>query len=1692
MTRNFYYALLFTTLAFFTSTAPASAQMPGGGSRSCQEDSRISVAFSGITEITTCTDDGVNDRIRFQVVDFRQAFAYVVVDANDIILSIGFDNFINFDMLPPGTLRVYAFSTYGRITAAAGDVFSTATLSTPCFGLTENFVTVFNGQSGGTTAGISTPSGETEFTICPGDGIDDVVTVIGESDVDEVTFVITDDAGTVLDITTDTDLNFDDVAVGICRIYAFGGQPPFAVGSNVNDFVPTDCGGTLSTEFITVNRELLEGGTVTTTDGETELSVCPQDGNADEFVFTTAGNTGSNTRYLVTDEDNVVIFVPSGNTVNFDNAAPGICRVWSVSYEGSLIVAVGMDVDDTEVATGCFSISDNFVEVVRRIPEAGTIATTDGETEVLTCPGDGNDDLITVTISGSSDGQLAYVITDGDGNILAVQESPTFNVEGAGTGACRIYGIAYSGTLNTAVTGPVAEAAFSDDCSDLTDDFVLVIREVPTGGTVTTADGETEITRCPGDGAPDLVTFVVSGNEGEQFTYLVTDENNVILAVPPGSEVDFEGAGLGVCRLWGLSYQGTLLAAAGQDAATAALASGCFGLSDNFVTVNRQQPAAGTIALANGETEATLCPGDGIADIVTFVSTGAEADNVAFVVTDADGTILSLPPGASVNFETVDPGTCFVYTVAYTGTLTAQPGDPIDGTDLSDGCFSRSDNRVTILRLEATTGEISLRGGGTEITVCPGDFVPDAVNFDSTGTSLENFNYLVTDTNNVVIRVAFTDVINFETFPLGVCRVWGLGYNGIIMTGPGEIAGEDQLASECSALSPNFVTVTKERPDGGVVTLADGTTSTTVCPGDGEADLVTVVSTGAEGSNFTFLLTTEDNTVLGVREDGEFNFDDAPLGVCRVWGFSYQGELALEIGDSADTTQLATGCFDLSDDFVTIVREEVTGGTIQFVGGGEEATTCPGDGETDLVSFMSTGATANNFAYILTDADNVILSVAIGNEMDFEDAPIGLCRIWGLAYFGTLTAVAGDRIEDADLASGCFALATNFLTVNRLLPIAGTLTFAEDPAADTLAICSNEELLVDRSDDAVGTLDVAVTDTDGNLAGFLHRDGLIIGRLPSGTYTLTGFSVVGQLNAPIGEPFDPEGATTGCIEVTNDLTIELDAVDAGTVTGNGDTIVYLCPENPNDGLVQLATTSEQADANYLYAVTINGVILDTTSAGSYDFTGNPLVELAIYGISYSGELEQPFIGRSVLASELSSRCFDVSAPLSVLNFSPEAGTVSVDGLGSAGVACTVNGEGNLSVSVMGASPAGYAVVVTDTDSIVQLVSLNPDSIPFGELPTGDYLVFGLSYTGNVTAAIGDDLRTAVLADNCFERTEVGVAVRQGGTIDAGIIMNVNGPTDTITFCGPDDPSQLAIVSSTVSGINYRYLITDAEGDIVVPNVQSTIIPFSALADGTYRIYGFNFSGLNQAFFGRNVETDILASECYALTTNFLTVIKTDPDGGTITDADGNTEVAVEIPANGGAAEVAFVNTSDSLYAYRHVITDDQDRIVGVVATPTIDFGPAMPGTYRVYGFAFTGDFVGASGDTIGTNALATGCSDLSDNFVTVTVTEEARIQDVGTDVGIDQHAERSVTLTASPNPASGGELTLRISTSLGALANGSLSIRDINGQVRQTRPLTAAGRRAELRFDVSALSPGIYFLNYLTDTGSHTIRFVKQ
>ena len=257
---------------------------------------------------------------------------------------------------------------------------------------------------------------------------------------------------------------------------------------------------------------------------------------------TLEGNSGSNSQWVVTDEEgNILGLPPTPDAVDFNGAGAGTCLIWHLSFEDGL---TGLEVGNNALTDldGCYDLSDEFVSVVRLQPEGGVVA--GGPYEF--CVGDDVADMVAdVTLEGNSGSNSQWVVTDEEGNILGLPPTPdAVDFNGAGAGTCLIWHLSFEDGLTGLEVGNNALTDL-DGCYDLSDEFVSVVRLQPEGGVV--AGGPYEF--CVGDDVADMVADVtLEGNSGSNSQWVVTDEEGNILGLPPTPDaVDFNGAGAGTC-----------------------------------------------------------------------------------------------------------------------------------------------------------------------------------------------------------------------------------------------------------------------------------------------------------------------------------------------------------------------------------------------------------------------------------------------------------------------------------------------------------------------------------------------------------------------------------------------------------------------------------------------------------------------------------------------------------------------------------------------------------------------------------------------------------------------------------------------------------------------------------------------------------------------------------------------------------------------------------------------------------------------------------------------------------------------------------------------------------------------------------------------------------------------------------------
>ena len=284
-----------------------------------------------------------------------------------------------------------------------------------------------------------------------------------------------------------------------------------------------------------------DGGQIYLSGGATEIEVCSGDGIADELDITRVNWEGMWTYWVITNPEGIILSIVDELPLDFEGAGAGVCLVWHLAVKDfTSDFEVGMHKDEV---TGWLDYS-NEITVTRTAVAAASID-VNGATELETCVGDGISDAFTVSYDGGAGTYSKWIITDEDLNILALQTSATFDLEGAGPGTCLIWRMTYNSIAGNVVG---LNAGNLIGCFALSNP-ITVVRGTPESAEIALENGEISLDICAGDGISDSFTPVLTGGAGENNAWIITDPDLNIIGLPEGPSFDLEGAGEGVCLL---------------------------------------------------------------------------------------------------------------------------------------------------------------------------------------------------------------------------------------------------------------------------------------------------------------------------------------------------------------------------------------------------------------------------------------------------------------------------------------------------------------------------------------------------------------------------------------------------------------------------------------------------------------------------------------------------------------------------------------------------------------------------------------------------------------------------------------------------------------------------------------------------------------------------------------------------------------------------------------------------------------------------------------------------------------------------------------------------------------------------------------------------------------------------------------
>ena len=1314
--------------------------------------------------------------------------------------------------------------------------------------------------------------------------------------------------------------------------------------------------------IITSGQECLaNSGSIETTDGFTEITICAGDSISDAFeVVVSDSVTGESSGWIITDTDGNILAMPEGPTFDLEGAGIGVCQIWYLIYDGDISGAeVGLNTNNIQ---GCFDLSNPITVTRTTKPEAGSIATVDGATELTTCSGDDSSDAFEAVNTGAEGEHFDWVITDPDLNILGLPEGPTFDLEGVPTGTCLVWYLSYNGNLQNVAEGNNVDQIIG--CYNLSNP-ITVPRHGVNAGMITTADSLTAFTMCAGDGVSDAFDVQIIGTlDGDSTGWVITDPNGNILGVPPGPPFDLEGAGIGTCLVRHIAYNGSLSGVV--EGSNLEDISGCFALSNPITVTRVEQPEAGSIMTADGDTALTICAGDGMSDAFEAMNTGATGENFQWVITDPNANILGLPDGPIFDLEEAGTGTCLLWYLSYDGNLQ----NAIVGNNVSDvvGCFALS-NAITVTRNGVSAGTITTEDSLSAFTLCAGDGVSDAFDVIVSGElDGDSTGWVITDTAGMILGVPSGPPFDLEGAGIGTCLVWHIAYNGSL---EGVAEGNNAAdISGCFALSNPIVVTRTEKPEGGTIATTDGDTSLTICAGDGASDAFEAISSGATGENSIWVITDPEANILGLPDGPIFDLEGEGSGICLLWNLSYNGNLE-NIAKGLNVSEII-GCFALSNP-ITVTRHGVDGGSITTLDSLVEVMTCPGDGVSDAFDVLISGSLdGDSSGWVITDPNGEILGVPSGPPFDLEGAGTGTCLIWHISYNGSLTGVeVGNNADDIE---GCFDL-SNAITVVRRGAHAGMITTSEGDTAIT--ICAGDGVSdafeVSISDDTEGENTAwVITDPEGNILGLPESPPFDLEGEGTGVCLVWLVKYNGELGgAAVG---NNASQLTGCYSLSNPITVTRHGVNAGSLmTADSLTEISICAGDGISDAFEVIQSSDLEGDNSDWVITDpNGNILGLPESPPFDLEEAGEGTCLVWYVRYNGEITGVEVGGN---AENFEGCFDLSNPITVTRtFSSSAGSITTEDGETELSICAGDGVSDaFDVAVTGADGQNSAWIITDPDQNILGV---PEGPPFdleGE-GTGVCLVWYVSYNGDLQNVIkGNNVSDVV---GCFSLSNPITVTRTG--VNAGSITTTDGETE-LSICAGDGVSDAFEVTITddIEGSDTRWIITDPELKILgLPDGP----PFDLEGAGTGKCLVWHVA-YNGELTG--VEVGENAGEiggCFALS-NAITVNRGGANGGTIATSDGDVELT--ICAGDGSSDAFDVSLSDDVdgTSTKWVITNVSGEILGLPEGPPFDLEGAGTGVCLIWHLAYSGELAGVEVG-MNTNDLE-GCFDFS-NSITVT------------------------------------------------------------------------------------------------------------
>ena len=1315
------------------------------------------IRFANANQLTNiCLGPAANYNVQTtRINSLGEKYIYLLTNSRDEIINTSISGQFSLNNLNSGQYAISGLSYTGSLSFGTGSRMDTTLFSNECYSLSENSLIFQKTVTDGST--ISFDNGQNAVNTCKGLKVKTFELKNNALITQKYAYALTDETGRIIQVEKGNTLHLKDSSLLIYYLQgiAYSGELTIKIGDNINGkFLSTGC-HSLSKNKITISFDDINAGTI-----EVDKIVTCISPNEVKSIPINVKDAGGKYAWLLCDTLNQLLEVQTSQLPFVKRGLPAKVRIYGFSYLDQPSYQIGKSVFQQNHDISCFELTRGYKEVTWSESDGGNIAITGSNSNVTICQSDLSKPLQLSNTSNADGDKYIYLIADKQQKLMATSSNNNLDLSAFNGGIYNIYGLSYSGDFNLKTGDLISQGNISSGCATWSKNTVAIEITATSVGKISFVGERDNVQVCAKKNVQSLRLNPISGNVAKK-TFLLTNSNGKILAIFNNNQLpNLDKINDLVLRIYGLGYNGTLNAKVDSSILGNNISSGCFQLSENFLSINRNNISGGFVTLSNNQNQQQICPTDSAANLLTFKNLAAQGQKLIYLITNVNNIIIDTTSKNSYHFINQAVGDYRVYGLSYNGEFAGKTGISINDPSLSEDCFGISSNFISVAKRNPIAGFVVMEDANSLLQNCPSDVNFPSRQLRTIGNNSGNQCFVIINANQIIVDILFNPTIYPTEYPTGKYNIVSISFNGILNIKKGEKWGEKTPSTSCYSISGNDVSFLNLEPKGGVIKIVEGDTSN-ICIGNNTPSSIKFVKDSTNELSYSYLITDQSNRYLGHFTNIDvLSFDDYSTNNINVWGLSHTGKITLQKGDSILNKDISTGCFQLSKNSISLKLNIFRGHTVRSNINTDSLLICTGDGLPNVVNFSSSDTLSGlNYRYVLTTLANNIVQVINGNSIDLETLGLREMRLYSVAFNGNFNSQTGVSIFNANLSSGCFKVSDNFIKILRDRPVNHRILFSNNDTIQKLCLSKSGSLARLKSTFTGRTGYVyIVLNKFNNIVLLNATQNIDIEKLEDGDYQVYGLSYTGSLNLKVGNSFKPDdNLATSCFRLSSNSVkfYKGGYAEGGQITTFlSSNTLFTCPKDGVADLIDISVPNNPLGTKYQILITdsLNRLFYAPFDNQLINFDNTPAGNYRIYGIAYTGILGFQ-LGANILNNSLVNACFDLSDNyLDIYHNKPDAGQITKrDGTTSRTIVTINNNQkDSILLKVTNAKPLNvpYSFVMINENNLI--VSTHNESFNLDTLRLGRYRIYGVASSGsNLSINIGKSFSDIGKTENCI-------------------------------------------------------------------------------------------------------------------------------------------------------------------------------------------------------------------------------------------------------------------------------------------------------------------------------------------------------